>query len=250
MLKAIGEFLETLVFPAMCRICRSEPAGAEEGYVGLRCRNHGVRLIEPPYCERCGTAFDGEIEQIFHCPNCEQEPPVFRVARSAARFDHAVREAVHQYKYQRALHFEPFLLELVLAASAGSINAEAYDALVPVPLHFLRRWSRQFNQAERLSRALTRRIGVPTRTDLLKRRRATETQTRFSREERELNMRDAFKFAGGSDLQGARLLIVDDVMTTGATVNACAEKLMEHGAGIVDVWTVARGSFTLAGRTM
>jgi ComF family protein len=153
----------------------------------------------------------------------------------------AVLEIIHKYKYQRALWFEPFLASLLIDRAKPEISKSDWDWIVPVPLHPTKLREREFNQAERLARCLSLATQVPVNTRLLRRTRATQTQTLLSREERQANVRKAFASRPGTSLKGERIVLVDDVFTTGATTGACARVLRLAGAGEVCVWTVARG---------
>jgi ComF family protein len=227
-------------YPPVCQLCQGEPARADRGYVGRHC-GRSVRWIEPPFCERCGLPFAGAITEAFECANCRDMRLHFRYARAAVVAQGPVREAIHRYKYQRALWFERFLAGLLTRAAAPELGCGRWDMIVPVPLHPFKRREREFNQAERLAMRLGKSTGLPIRLDVLRRDRHTDTQTRLTRVERERNMSGAFSVSARVELQGARVVVVDDVLTTGATTNACAEVLMEQGAGSVCVWTVARG---------
>ena len=227
-------------YPPVCQLCGNEPARVDRGYVGWRC-GRGVRWIEAPYCERCGLPFAGEITQAFECANCRELELHFRYARAAVVAQGPVREAIHRYKYQRALWFEEFLAGLLCGVAGPELRGGEWDLIVPVPLHPLKQREREFNQAARLARRLGRATGLPVRMNILRRRRPTETQTKLSRQDRERNMRGAFVVMDRVELSGERVVLVDDVLTTGATTNACAEALRKRGAGWVCVWTVARG---------
>jgi ComF family protein len=165
----------------------------------------------------------------------------FEWARSAVTAQDTVLEAIHLYKYKRALCLEPFLASLLVRAAAPRLVWTDWDAMVPVPLFPARQRDREFNQAERLARHLSRATGIPVQSGWVKRIEPTKSQTRLSREERKENMRGAFACRPGADLSGARLLMVDDVFTTGSTTNACATELRRSGATRVCVWTLARG---------
>jgi ComF family protein len=165
----------------------------------------------------------------------------FRYARAAVVAQGPVREAIHRYKYRGAVWFESFLAGLLTGAAGPELRDGAWDVIVPVPLHPFKQREREFNQAARLARRLGRATGLPVRLDILRRRRHTESQTRLSRQEREQNMKRAFVVRDDAGLNGERVVLVDDVLTTGATTNACAQALRKRGAGLVCVWTVARG---------
>jgi ComF family protein len=165
----------------------------------------------------------------------------FQHARAATVAQGPVLEAIHRYKYQRAVWFERFLAGLLNRVAVPELKPGEWDIIVPVPLHPLKRRERAFNQAERLARRLRQATGIPVRGDWLSRHRHTETQTHLSRDKRQENMRGAFAVREGVALPGKRVVLVDDVLTTGATANACAEVLTKRGSGMVCVWTVARG---------
>lgn len=227
-------------YPPVCQLCGRQPAGAADGYVCQRCRSE-VRPIRPPFCERCGLPFAGEITAPFECANCRGMELHFTSARSAVAARGIVLEAIHRFKYRRALWFEPFLAGLLVREAGPALSGAGWDFIVPVPLHALKRRQREFNQAERLARHLSRATRIPLNTRLLRRVLSTMTQTRLTRRERAENMRGAFAVRPGAGLDGERIVLVDDVFTTGATTSACAAALRQAGAGEVCVWTVARG---------
>jgi len=228
------------LFPEICQLCGEQRATAEEGYVCGRCWSH-VRFIKPPFCERCGLPFAGDLTTPFECANCREMALHFSAARSAVVARGPVREIIHRYKYQRALWFEPFLAGLLLRQTVPALQGQHWDLIVPVPLHPLKLREREFNQAERLAVHLGRAANIPVNKKLLRRVRFTNTQTRLTRPERAANMRGAFAVRGGARLDRERVILVDDVFTTGATTSACAQTLLAAGADEVCVWTVARG---------
>jgi competence protein ComFC len=151
-----------------------------------------------------------------------------------------VLDVIHRYKYSRALWFEPFLANLLISQAAPILAAGKWDVLVPVPLYSVRKREREFNQATRLAAQLSRATKIPVNERLLRRVKPTMTQTRLTRQQRAENVHDAFSFCGKTGLQGEKIVLLDDVLTTGATTNACAATLREAGAGEICVWTVAR----------
>ena len=244
MVKALAQSaVETTLgffYPEVCRLCLDEGATAQEGFVGARCRQQ-VQWIRPPFCERCGLPFAGDITASFECSNCRDMKLHFRYARSAAVAKTVVLEAIHRFKYSRALWFENFLAWLLIAEAAPVLRGQKDSFIVPVPLHPLKKREREFNQAEALSARLSEATGIPVNETLLHRVKATATQTRLRRDERAENMRGAFALRESVKLSGERIVLVDDVLTTGATTNDCARALRAAGAGDVCVWTVARG---------
>jgi ComF family protein len=200
-----------------------------------------VKPIVAPFCERCGLPYSGAITQRFECFNCKELDLSFKWARASVASEGVAREAIHRFKYNHGLWFESFLVDLWLQGAQDTLANEHFDLLVPVPLHAQKLREREFNQAERLVVALARKTKIPARSDLLERVTATATQTKLDREARAANVKRAFAMRKSQQLNGQRILLVDDVLTTGATTSACAAALLRGGAGEVCVWTVARG---------
>ncbi|MDB6018840.1 MAG: putative amidophosphoribosyltransferase [Pedosphaera sp.] len=228
------------LYPEVCQICRQEHATAPEGFVCAACWQQ-VRFIKAPFCERCGLPYAGDITTAFECHNCRDAVLHFRTARSAVTANKLMLEIIHRYKYNRQLWFEPFLADLLVRAATPVLAREQCDLLIPVPLHAAKRRERGFNQAERLAACLSRATRIPVNNHLLQRVKPTQTQTRLHRDERAKNVQHAFALRPGRQLHGEKVVLLDDVFTTGATTSACARVLLSAGASDVCVWTVARG---------
>jgi len=241
LLKTALDAALNFVYPPVCQLCGQERAEAREGYVGCKCWT-GVRFVTAPFCQRCGLPFEGDITQAFRCENCADVEFGFCFARSAVTANAMMLDIIHRYKYHHALWFEPFLADLLARQAKPALAGVTWDLVVPVPLHPLKMRQRQFNQAERLARCLGRVLGLPVNARVVRRVQYTETQTRLSRAQRAANVGDAFAPRRGKELHGERVILVDDVMTTGATTSACARALRQAGASEVCVWTVARGT--------
>lgn len=229
-----------MVYPNWCQICDGAPAHAPEGFVCKKC-SASAKLIHPPWCELCGRPYDGALTHAFTCAQCVEVRPVYSTARSAAYAEGPVLEAIHRYKYKRELYIEPFLARLLIEAVRGRLNPVDWDFIVPIPLHPKKEREREFNQAELLGKRLGQAISLPVNPNAVARVVQTPSQTKLRREERFKNVRKAFAARAGADLRGARVVLVDDVFTTGATANGCAQALLDGGAARVCVWTVARG---------
>jgi ComF family protein len=227
-------------YPEVCQVCGDERATVEDGYVGVQCRKN-AKLVEPPFCERCGLPFAGAITATFACANCREMRLYFSTARSAVEARGMVLDLIHRYKYQRALWLEPFLAGLLIDSARPCLERETWDMIVPVPLHPVKQNEREFNQAERLARRLGRSLSLPVQTGILRRVAPTRTQTQLTRAERNANVRRAFEAIHSEQARRKRIVLVDDVLTTGATTSACARLLKKSGAREVCVWTVARG---------
>ena len=227
-------------YPENCQHCRRRRATPAEGYICPDCWLQ-TRFIKPPFCQLCGLPFEGELTAPFECANCREMELHFTAARSAVVARGVVLDVIHRYKYQQALWFEPFLTGLLVRAAAPEFRQARPDVIVPVPLHPLKQRERGFNQAERLSDRLSAATKIPVNKNCLRRVIPTSTQTKLTRRERAENVRRAFAVQPGTKFNGERIVLVDDVFTTGATTSACARALRAAGAGEVCVWTVARG---------
>jgi competence protein ComFC len=229
-----------LIYPEVCQLCHQHRAKAADGLVCSACWSQ-VRFIRAPFCDRCGLPFAGDITTKFECANCREMELHFNSARSAVVAKTVVLEAIHHFKYSRALWFEPFLADLLVREAAPVLKKQSWDFIVPVPLHSLKEREREFNQAEILARHLAAKTGIPLNPKILRRPTPTTTQTLLSREQRATNMAGAFAVQAGVQLAGKRIVLVDDVFTTGATTSDGARALRRAGAADVCVWTVARG---------
>lgn len=230
--------LRSLLYPPRCEYCAADVADGE--YLCAKCRK-GARRIQPPFCERCSEPFHGEITAAFECSNCARRHFHFTHAVACFRSRGVVRELVHRFKYQREFHLRfPLAGWLAETLEDARIRARPFDAFVPVPLHPARQREREFNQSLVLARLAGARAGAPV-LDCLRRVRNTTTQTHFDRAERMENLRDAFELRQSANVRGKHLVLLDDVFTTGSTVDECARMLMAAGAASVRAVAVARG---------
>lgn len=200
-----------------------------------------VPRVEPPFCSICGDPVAGDVQHDYTCFSCSRETPAFDRARSALRYDGAAGSALRGLKYNGALWAAPDLASLLAALVRAEFSAVAFDVITAVPLFPARLRDRGFNQSALLGRALGRVLRLPFREHLLRRVRPTATQTGLTAPRRTANVRGAFRIGLLARPEGSSVLLVDDVMTTGATVNACARALKKGGAQSVHVVTVARG---------
>jgi ComF family protein len=233
----------SLVFPETCQVCGHQRARREEGYVCPQCwsKPGAIQFVRPPFCDKCGLPYDGAFSTAFVCSNCQGLELHFSAARSATIYDGLVKDLIHRFKYQRQLWLEPFLVDLLLRELRPWLRENQWDCLVPVPLHPVREREREFNQSLRLAAAVSNATGLPCHGRALRRTRLTHTQPALTREERAKNMRKAFALQGRFPLKGKRVILIDDVLTTGATTSECARALQAVGVADVCVWTVARG---------
>ncbi len=228
-----------MLYPRSCIGC-GKPSPGTFRYICWDCWSDASR-IEPPFCSLCGDPVAGTIEHDFICYACSAEKPAFDRARSAVRYDGVVGEALRQLKYEKGLWLAADMAELLLNCLKAEYPGQSFDLVVPVPLYHTRRRERSYNQSEVLAVELARRMKVKNASRTLRRIRPTATQTNLTAARRLSNVQNAFHHGRGNRLAGRRVLLVDDVMTTGATVNACARALRNGGAESVHVLTVARG---------
>ena len=225
------------VVPPTCPSCREQVA--EPQALCARCWSQ-LAWIDRPWCERCGLPFDYAtgLSGTPVCAPCLARPPVCAKSRAALRYDQGSRGLVLAFKHADRTQNAPAFAAWMMRAGADALDGA--DLLVPVPLHWTRLVRRRFNQAALLARALSKRTGVPVATDALARVRMTRTQGDLTRAQRRINVRGAFKTRATASLRGKTVVLIDDVMTTGATFEACARALRRAGAKEVRALALAR----------
>jgi ComF family protein len=246
------------VFPARCLHCRRLlPAGsgavdsdAAEDFANLLrpyfcpdCRS-GVLPLEHPFCPCCGIMFRGRSGEDHLCSRCLEQAPPFHMARAAFAYDRALVDVIHCFKYKEKIGLAGPLGILLWQTFCQYWGDEPVDLIVPVPLHGRRLRQRGFNQSDLLvhgwKKRARRRDLPPIVSGVLRRTRTTRPQAGLSRRERESNIRAAFSVRQPDRVRGRHVLLIDDVITTGATVGECARQLLASGAGRVDVLALAR----------
>lgn len=239
-LTACYQTLLDLCYPRDCYFCH-KPAG-DEGYICTSCLER-LSLHRNPACIRCGvesTLLEGED---FTCSDCLRHPPAINRTFIVARYEHAFRDLIHTFKYRKGLWLAEDLGRYLLATYLERIQGAGIqiDAIIPVPMQRAKRRKRGYNQTELLTAYLARHLQLPVLKHALKRVRTNViSQTRLHRSERLQNAKRAYRLAHNIDLTGKTILLVDDVVTTGATCNACAEHLRTAGAEAVYVLALAR----------
>jgi ComF family protein len=234
---AVGSGVVDLALPPQCLACDRHVA--TEGALCTMCWG-GFRLIERPYCQRLGIPFAYDLGPDALSAEAIADPPPFERCRAVADFDDLARHLVHGLKYRDHGELAHWMGQWMARAGAD-VLADA-DLIVPVPLHRFRLWMRRFNQSAALAQVIAARSGRRFAPTLLRRVRATAQQVGLSATERDKNVRGAFRVSGEDKaaIAGRRVLLVDDVYTTGATVKAATRALLRGGAGAVDVLVFAR----------
>lgn len=230
-----------VALPTLCAACREPVAG--DG-VCAACWSQ-LAFIAPPYCPRLGIPFVYDPGPDMLSMQAIADPPAYQRARAAVRYDDVAKTLVHALKYQDRTDLAPTMGRWM--ARAGSELLDGADALVPVPLHWRRAWSRRYNQSGALAGVIAQHSGVNVAGDALRRIRPTLQQIGLSRTERAANVQGAFQVLPDKIgmVQGRRLILIDDVLTSGATLDACARALLRARAAQVDVLVFARVVDTL-----
>jgi ComF family protein len=226
-----------LALPPLCPSCR-EPVGDALGL----CADCWAKLspITRPYCEKLGIPFAYDPGPGIFSMQAIADPPAYARARAAVRYDEIARTLVHALKYGDRLDLAPVMGRWI--SRAGAELTVGADALVPVPLHWRRLWARRFNQSAALAKVVSELTGVAVAHGALRRVKATPQQVGLSKNERAENVQGAFRVPkeAKSQIAGRHLVLVDDVLTSGSTVDACARALLRGGARQVDVLVFAR----------
>ena len=227
----------SLLYPPTCTICREHVRAGE--YLCNGCEAKILRIV-PPFCETCSEPFEGSINTAFSCANCAHRTIHFEAAVAAYRGRGIVREVIHEFKYRGQIHLRYLVARWLRAALDDErLRDQQFDIIVPVPLHPARQRERGFNQAGLLADLLSAQSSISC-SRLLKRVRYTTTQTALDRSERMENLHNAFRLRKNADVRGLRVLLIDDVLTTGSTLSECARVLKRAGAKSVHAATAAR----------
>jgi ComF family protein len=225
-----------IALPPLCPACR-ELVG-EDGLCA-RCWSK-LSLIAPPYCERLGIPFAYDPGPGVLSMQAIADPPAYQRARAAVRYDEVARTLVHALKYADRIDLAPIMGRWMARAGRDLIGDA--EILVPVPLHWRRLWTRRYNQSALLAQVISRASTVPVARNALKRIKATAQQVGLSQSQRAENVQGVFRVPADTKIEvtGKRVLLVDDVLTSGATADACARALLRGGAKAVDVVVFAR----------
>jgi ComF family protein len=240
LLDALDRGLLDLIFPRDCAVTQLPLDQGPFRHLSIEGLAALPRITDPR-CLTCGHPFDGWLEGDRSCPHCAELHPAFDRAICAFRALGPVRHILHRIKYERS----PYLADDLVAAAATDEPFRRHLAgsiLVPVPLHAEKAWARGYNQSERIAAGLARHIPGCTVASLLEKHTATESQTRLDRTKRLRNVAKAFRLKRGQAVDPSRrYVIIDDVLTTGATLHACAAVLRAAGATSVDAAALAHG---------
>jgi len=234
------EFQSTLFqffLPPQCPCCEKFLEEGRQGFCS-RCLSE-IQWIEPPFCSICGIPFISKEVENHPCGACMTHRKYFTMARALGAYEGSLQEAIHHWKYEGKTNLTPFFAEWMAEGVKRYWDPDSLDLLIPVPLHIQRLRERGFNQALLLVKELSCRTGIPYRKTILQKKKPTVPQVNLSGAEREKGLRGVFHVTGKEEWVGKSILLVDDVYTTGATVNECSKVLWRGGSKRVDVLTLA-----------
>ena len=233
-LRQMFETAVVFLYPAECRVCEKCIGVTSVPYICANCWQD-IQFLEPPWCDICGTPGVNGL-----CDPCAISPPRYGKLRSTAFYQTTLQEAIHLFKFEKKKVLAQHLIQLINARMPTDCNMAEYDFVLPIPIHKKRLRERGFNQAVLLANAIAGAEGVPVLTDTLIRKRHTVAQSSLDREARQQNIIGAFGIHNPEIIRGKRLLIIDDVFTTGATIREAVSELWTADPVEIDVLTVAR----------
>ncbi len=228
-----------LVFPRNCFICHNQipTQNSQEGVCPdcLRC----MRMNFPPFCQKCNRHLQGPYVAAL-CHNCRTYKPHFDFAWGACLYTAHLKKMIHSFKYGQKTMLRHTLANLMIShVKKYSLDIQQFDLLIPIPLHPTRQRERGYNQAFCLAQGLSKYYKIPLKPNILKRVEHTKNQTSLSRKDRWTNLTSAFKMSTPSNVNNKSILLIDDLLTTGATSSQAAQTLKEAGANTVGVLTLA-----------
>ncbi len=232
--------LRDIIYPKLCLICKQKlTVSSIGGFVCLECWAK-IKKNNPPFCRRCGRQLRGSGLARNICPDCVRNSPHFDRAFSPCSYEGVIRELIQEFKYKKKDYLGQSLSRLLVEfIKEYALPMEIIEWVIPVPLHKTRMREREFNQAGVLAGHVAEEFKIKMLEDNLIRHRYTKTQTELETSDRLLNIRDSFLVKREKEIQGKNILLVDDVLTTGATSSEAASVLKRAGARIVFVLTLA-----------
>ena len=233
----LREMLETatvFLYPAECRVCKEFLGVASMPYICADCWQD-MQFLEPPWCDICGMP---EVNGL--CDECAISPPRYGKLRTIAFYHTTLQQAIHLFKFEKKRVLAQHLIQLINAHIPSDCSVSAYDFVLPIPIHKKRLRERGFNQAALLADGIAKAEGVPVLTDALVRKRHTVAQSSLDSAARQQNIIGAFEVRAPDVIRDKRLLIIDDVFTTGATIREAVSELWTADPAEIDVLTLAR----------
>ncbi len=238
LLSRAGSAALDIVYPRCCEGCGSRMEGPN--YLCWECLMRADK-ISRPFCELCGDPVDGRVDGFYTCGWCERKRPQFDKARSVFRYKGPVMRAVQQFKYHGGIHLVRGLAEIMAASVKSFYSDVRFDLVIGVPLFARKERERGYNQAALLADAVATKIGCDSFNRAVVRTKDTRSQTELKASERNTNLKGAFEVRHPRWVRERHILLVDDVITTGATIAAVSRSIKKAGAASVNVISIARG---------
>ncbi len=244
---ALGDYLHVLLdlfYPRYCLHCNCSLGNSHECYICEDCKKE-ISHVSDTRCIRCGISIGPYISSDAKegCIVCKGKPLYFDTVTPIVRYGSVIKTLVHKFKYAKQRFLARILNDIIIEHKRIKESISDIDIIVPVPLHWIKRLHRGFNQSELLSLGIQRHFLKPIVRNNLYRIRNTEAQTLLSKTQRQINIRNAFSVRRPEIFRGKRILLVDDVLTTGATASECSKKLKESGAESVHIVVLATAEY-------
>ena len=224
-----------ILYPRRCPVCQI--IVTEKGYVCRECKQQ-LPYIKEPRCKKCGKSLDSEVQE--YCFDCTKGHHVFDKGIALWQYTKSMKQSIHRFKYDNKREYADFYIEEILKHYGTWIESLQVDAIIPVPLHRSKQRSRGFNQAELLAKGIGKALQIPVEAKVVERYRKTKVQNVLNDTERKYNVKKAFKIAGNV-VKLKKVLLVDDIYTTGSTIDAIAEVLKEAGVEQVYICCLCAG---------
>ncbi len=231
--------VSNIIFPPQCLACTEIINGPAKQVFCCACQDK-IHFITNNFCPICGIPFLVSSAGSHVCGNCQENKPYFIQARAVTAFETVIMDAIHKFKYGRSIAAGDSLGSFMADFSFPDFDFSGFSLLIPVPLHIKKLRERGFNQSLLLANKMGRKYNLPVNFSLLKRNKSTLTQTDLNKTEREKNVKGAFVIADRKIIAGENVILIDDVYTTGATLNECAKVLLKAGVQKVAVLTLSR----------
>lgn len=236
--KILSSFTD-VIFPPLCIVCGTVINETATQSFCAECHRQ-INIIRSPQCTQCGLPFSNPEGEDHFCGECASTQQYFSVARAVGHYEKALLEAIHKFKYGGKIFVGEVLGRLMAEKEYDSLAVEHYTLIIPIPLHGKRLRERGYNQSLILAKEVARRFSISLDFSILRRNIPTKPQTNLKKKERMANVKGAFEVKNPERIRGQRILLIDDVYTTGSTVRECSRVLLKHHAAEVGILTLAR----------
>ncbi len=241
MMYSILKSLINLFYPLKCQICKTKLYPENIWHI---CRNcmHKIRINLPPHCKRCGRTISFNLSNKQICNECNNSEFYFDRAWVVCEYKDVIKECIHLFKYNKKIRLLNLLSKLMHNFIESFINIDKIDIITAVPVHKSKLRAREFNQSQLIAESIAKRFNKPIIKENLNKIKSTPAQVQLNRNKRLSNLKDAFKVKDISTYKNKTVLLIDDVLTTGSTINECAKVLKEAQANKVYALVLARGN--------